>query len=77
MRYRYAGYYLLPLGRVADAMEQCRSALETDPLSMFLHLGMVWSMYHAKQYRETMEYARRTLEMDANFYLIWLVMGQA
>jgi TolB-like protein/Tfp pilus assembly protein PilF len=77
VRYRYAGYYLLPLGRVADAMEQCRSALETDPLSMFLHLGMVWSMYHAKQYRETIEYARRTLEIDANFYLIWLVMGLA
>ena len=38
VRFRYVMYYLLPLGRVADAMEQCRLALETDPLSMILHL---------------------------------------
>ena len=75
VRYRYVMYYLLPLGRVADAMEQSRLGLETDPLSMILHFGMASSMYYAKQYLETIEYARRALEIDANFYLIWLAMG--
>ena len=58
-------------------MEQSRLALETDPLSMLLHFGMALSMYYAKQYRETIEYARRALEIDANYYLIWFVMGLA
>jgi serine/threonine protein kinase/Tfp pilus assembly protein PilF len=76
-RFRYALLYLLPLGRVSEAMEQSRLALETDPLSMFLHFGMAYSIYATKQYRETIEYARRALEIDANFYLIWFVMGLA
>ncbi len=74
---RYALLYLLPLGRVRDAMEQSRLALETDPLSMLLHFGMAWSMYLAKQYRETIGYARRALEIDSNYYLMWAVMGGA
>jgi len=58
-------------------MEQDRLALETDPLSMVLHLGMAWSMLAAKQYREAIEYARRALEIDPNFYFIWVAMGFA
>ncbi len=48
VRHRYVQYYLLPLGRIADAMEQSRLALETDPLSMILQFGMAWSMDFAK-----------------------------
>jgi tetratricopeptide (TPR) repeat protein len=77
LRFRYVLYYALPMGRFADAIEQNRLGLETDPLSMFVHFGMAWSMYYAKQYRETIECARRALEIDANFYLIWMTMGSA
>jgi serine/threonine-protein kinase len=77
VRSRYAVWYLLPLGRVAEAMEQNRLALETDPLSMLLHYSMAISMACAKQYLETIEYARRALEIDANFYYIWFAMGLA
>src|ERR1700722_1839070 len=41
VRARYALWYLLPLGRVAEALEQSRLALETDPLSMILHFQHV------------------------------------
>ena len=77
VRLRYILWYLLPLGRFAEAMEQSRLTLETDPLSMVLHLGMARSMYRAKQYAETIKYARKALEIDANYYLIWLTMGLA
>jgi tetratricopeptide (TPR) repeat protein len=76
VRYRYGLFYLLPLGRVAEAREQSRLALEADPLSMVLHLGMAWSVYYAKHYRETIEYALRAMEIDS-FYLMWWVMGRA
>ena len=77
VRYRYASYYLVPLGRFAEAMEQNRLGLETDPLSMVLHFGMCVSMYCARQYRETLEYARRALEIDASLYPIWHMLGLA
>jgi len=77
VRYRYVAYYLFPLGRIAEAKEQSRLALETDPLSMPLHHGMALCMYYAKQYQETIEYARGALEIDPNFYFIWFTMGLA
>ncbi len=76
-RYSYAVHYLLPVGRVPDAIKQCRLALETDPLSMLLHWGMVHSLYAAKQYREAIECARKALEIDANFFQVWMLMGLA
>ena len=76
-RIRYVLWYLLPLGRFAEALEQSRMGLETDPLSMILHQGMAFSMYHAKRYAETIEYARRALEIDSNFHFLWLTMGLA
>jgi serine/threonine-protein kinase len=63
--------------RIPDATEQCRLALAIDPLSMVLHVGMALCLFCAKQYREAIEYARRALEIDASFYFIWFVMGQA
>jgi serine/threonine protein kinase/Tfp pilus assembly protein PilF len=77
VRFRYATYYLLPFGRASDAMEQNRLALETDPLSVILHYGMALSTYAMKRYRETIEYERRALEIDANFWITWIVMGFA
>jgi len=76
-RYRYGLYYLLSWGRLAEAIEQCRLGLETDPLSMPLHLLMAFSMLFSKRYQETIEYARRALEIDANFYFTWHAMGVA
>lgn len=76
-RFRYAVNFLLPLGRVQDAVEQSRLALETDPISMLLHAGMCWSLYHAKRYRETIEAARKALEIAADSYLVWYTMGVA
>jgi serine/threonine protein kinase/Tfp pilus assembly protein PilF len=75
VRFGYVMHYLLPWGRVADAMEQCRLGLETDPLSIIDHYGMAWSIYYAKQYREAIECARRALEIDPNFYVLWSTMG--
>jgi Tfp pilus assembly protein PilF len=74
---RYVLSYLLPWGRIAEALGQCRLGLETDPLSIILHFSMAMSLYSAKQYQETIAYARGALEIDPNFYLIWHVMGLA
>jgi eukaryotic-like serine/threonine-protein kinase len=77
VRFRYAFYYLLPLGRLAEAMEQSRLALDGDPLSMILHFCVASCLRHLKRYGEAIEYARRAIEIDASFYATWWVMGLA
>jgi len=77
VRYSYSVHYLLPMRRVPEAIEQSRLALETDPLSMTLHWGLVRSISAAKQYREAIECAHRAIEIEANFPQIWIVMGIA
>ncbi len=52
VRARYTLWYLLPLGRVAEGLEQSRLALETDPLSMVVHFGMSMCLFGAGR-RET------------------------
>ena len=76
-RYSFALYYLLPLGRLSEATEQARSALDSDPLSMLLHFGVVWITYYARQYRESIESAHKALEIDPNHYMIWFGLGFA
>jgi len=77
VRNRYAHFCLLHLGRFADAIEQFRLALETDPVAVILHWGMAYSLYGAKRYREAVDYARRGVEIDANFPYNWATMGLA
>jgi eukaryotic-like serine/threonine-protein kinase len=76
-RYLYAAYYLLPWGRLAEAMEQSRLALESDPLSVLLHYGMTMGAYCARQYRESIECARGALEIDPDSYVVLHAMGMA
>ena len=76
-RHGYSVYYLLPLGRTADAIEQSRLALENDPLSMIRHMGLAYALNFGKRYNESMEASRRALEIDPNSYLIWHALGMA
>jgi serine/threonine-protein kinase len=77
VRFRYLNFYLLPRGRSAEAVEQSRLAIETDPVSVVLQFGLAWSLHFDRQYREAIERARRAMEIDAGFYLLWVVMGLA
>jgi serine/threonine-protein kinase len=75
VRVLYVWHYLFPWGRFAEGIEQCRLSLETDPVSVSAHLMMVNSLRRAKQYPESMEYARRGLEIDANHHYLWSALG--
>jgi serine/threonine-protein kinase len=75
VRFRYAQFYLHPFGRFAEAIEQMQLALDADPVSVVLHFTMASTLYSARRYREAMEYARRGLEIDANFPYNWWTLG--
>jgi serine/threonine-protein kinase len=77
MRFRYATFYLLPMGQHAKAMEQCRLALETDPLSAAVYMGLAFTFLISGQCAEAIQCVRKGLEINENFHPIMLVMALA
>jgi|HubBroStandDraft_2_1064218.scaffolds.fasta_scaffold00046_8 TolB-like protein/DNA-binding winged helix-turn-helix (wHTH) protein/Tfp pilus assembly protein PilF len=63
----YAEGYLIPMGRVDDALVQIRKAQELDPLSAVIATDMGKELYFARRYDEAILELRRALELDPNF----------
>jgi serine/threonine-protein kinase len=77
VRVRYALYFLTPLGRFAEAVEQYQRALETDPLSMMVHFGLSFAWYCARQYERSIEHAARAVDLYPDYWLVHFAMGLA
>jgi len=76
-RFCYGKYYLPATGRNTEAIEQCRMALQADPLSLLFHSGLIWSLICAGQNAEAIAAARRALEIDPDFHLVLFALGIA
>ena len=74
-RFVYGSYYLAPLGKTTEAIEQSRLALQADPLSLLFHSGLAWCLICAGQYREAIACAHRAMEIDPDSHLNWLHLG--
>jgi serine/threonine-protein kinase len=77
IRFRYAAWYLLPLGRIPEARQQLRLGLETDPLHLPLHYAQVLAANHEAKYADAIEFGRRALEIDPAMYPVQLSIAQA
>ncbi len=75
IRFWYAGAYLLPLGRIDEAVSEIQNALEIDPLSVFLRswLGMMFDF--GRQYDKGLQEANLALELDPTSYIPQFVLG--
>ncbi len=71
----FSYYYLVPTGRLDEAIEASRRALELDPLSPFLqfHLGLRY--FSARQYDRAIEQLSNTLDLDPQYYWAHTVLG--
>ncbi len=74
-RLRYGLYFLTPLRRFDEAVEQYKRALETDPLSMMAHFGMAFAFYCQRRYDAAIEHAAKAVEIYPEYWLVHLVMG--
>ena len=63
----YAEGYLIPMGRVDEALVQIRKAQELDPLSAVIASDLGKELYFARRYDEAIVELRRALEIDPNF----------
>ena len=76
-RYCYAMNYLVPAGRVNEAIESSRMALQSDPLFILYQQGVGWCLYLAGRYGEALEQARRAMDIDPNAHLALQILGFA
>ena len=51
--------------------------MELDPLSLVMNRSAGWTFYFARHYDEAIEQYRKTLELDPNFALAHLWLGEA
>ncbi len=67
----------MALGRVVESQRESQRALELDPLDLGMNAHLAWNYFYARQYDQAITQCRNTLEMDANYLLAHLFLGQA
>jgi serine/threonine protein kinase len=65
----YAGGYLTPMGRHAEAIAEMKKALELDPLSLPLNNYMGKTYLLAGDYQKSIQQLQRTIDLDPTFAL--------
>lgn len=75
VRRHYALYYLLPVGRYAEAAEQCARALEEDPLNVMGRLRFAQCLRGAGRTVEADRERRRALELDEGLWFSHFLIG--
>jgi TolB-like protein/DNA-binding winged helix-turn-helix (wHTH) protein len=74
--YQRYSLYLIAMGKTRESLEQINIARQLDPLSLSINFSYGWRLYMARQYDQAAEQLRNTLEMDPNFALAHLVLGE-
>ncbi len=63
----YAIHYLTARGRLEEAVQEMKKALELDPASLVMNTFMGATFYYAGRYDEAIDQCRRTIQMDPTF----------
>jgi TolB-like protein/DNA-binding winged helix-turn-helix (wHTH) protein len=66
-RSEYAFYYLDPMGRKTEAIQEVNTALELDPFSPMQHANASYVFLAARQYDQAIKEGRRAVEIDPGF----------
>jgi tetratricopeptide (TPR) repeat protein len=63
----YAAYYLVPLGRLDQALEDIRRVQESVPLSVNVNTWVGWIHLYRREYGPAIDQLRSTLELEPTF----------
>ena len=66
VRHWYAFFYLLPLGRLAESIEQQEEGLKGDPLDIMAVVALSWSLLIAGRLEDARREANKILEFEEN-----------
>jgi serine/threonine-protein kinase len=75
VRRYYALYYLLPIGRVDEAVDECARALREDPLDLLGRVRFAQCLEAAGRFDEASSELRRVLELDENLWFTHFILG--
>jgi len=70
-------YYLIPLRRFDEAIEQQRKAIALDPLNALARARLLTALCFGGRYPETLAEAGKALELDQNNHLAHLMIAHA
>jgi serine/threonine-protein kinase len=76
VRWCYAFYYLLPYGRLDEAVKELERALEEDPLNLGMRNALINGLHAAGQDDRAIAEADRVLTIDKNRWNVYLVLGR-
>ena len=75
VRFWYGNHYLLPLGRIVEAVEAMTWGLELDPLNLMYRHHLALGLRHAGRPADAEAELRKILEVDENFPLALETFG--
>lgn len=70
-------FYLSSIGRSEKAVEVAQRTLDLDPASPAVSHSLAVQLYIARKFDQAIAQAHQTLEMDANFFISYAVLGEA
>lgn len=73
----YDYYYLVPMGRVDEAIVAMQRAIESDPLSPFLHFRLAIWYFYERQYGFSIKHGLAALELNPMYYIGNLILSAA
>lgn len=75
VRVRYAVSWLMPRGRMQEAIGEVEYALQRDPLSLFFRTWRALMLLIGNQHERALEAAQHVLELDPSAYWAYLTIG--
>jgi DNA-binding winged helix-turn-helix (wHTH) protein/tetratricopeptide (TPR) repeat protein len=75
VRVRYAINFLMPLGRIDEAVVELERAVELDPLSAHVHTMLPLMLVLARRFDSAIHEARVLLEIEPNAYWAYTVIS--
>jgi len=73
----YAIHFLTATGRLEEAVQEMKKALELDPASLVMNTFMGATLSYTGRYDEAIDQCRRTIQMDPNFAVAHWHLGLA
>src|SRR5439155_19418074 len=70
-------HYLTAMGRLDEAVQEMKKALELEPASLVMNTFMGATLYYAGRYDEAIDQCRKTIQMDPNFAVAHWHLGLA
>jgi TolB-like protein/tetratricopeptide (TPR) repeat protein len=71
----YYAEYVMTMGRHVEAVARMKKSQECDPLSLIISVAIGWAFYQGRQYDESIEQFRRTVELDANYPMTYWILS--